>query len=116
MHPDNMKLSGTLYINGEEIGTGIPDFECSWDDIHAEFKKDMKISLDPEGSFTATLNTKIDMLWMAKLFGIWQWVYDLCPNRRVIHLAQYGKNKRVKIKNFKRACRITAKAMYLKGE
>lgn len=113
MHPDNANLTDvTFYIDGEEIGQGIPDFECSYEDLRAEMQKGVKYNLDPEGSFTGILAfKKLDMLVLAKLFGVWQWVYDLCPNRRVIHLMQHGKNHKIKKKNFIRACVITAKCV-----
>lgn len=108
MGDDANLFEGGLYINGVEIGPGIPDFECSAEDLKNEFDKNMKFNLDPHGEFTTTINIKIDFIFVAKLLGIYQWVLDNCPNRKVIHLMMYGKNKRVKIKNLKRALRITA--------
>lgn len=105
---DNLSLTGgTFYINGEEIGRGIPDFECSADDLKTELENNIKYNLDPPGEFSVTLKMHIDEIFTAKMMGIYQWVCDYCPNRRVIHLMKYGKNKRVKIKNLKRAFILT---------
>ena len=33
-------------------------------------------------------------------------VLDLCPNKKVVHLARHGRNKKIRKKNFHRAIRI----------
>ena len=33
-------------------------------------------------------------------------VLDLCPNKKVVHLARHGRNKKIRKKNFNRAIRI----------
>ena len=40
------------------------------------------------------------------LIGIRDSVLDLCPNKKVIHLARHGRNKKIRKKNFHRAIRI----------
>ena len=40
------------------------------------------------------------------LLGIRDSVLDLCPNKKVIHLARHGRNKKIRKKNFSRAIRI----------
>ena len=120
MGEDNVRLTeGTFYyINGEEIGPGIPDFECSTVDLRDEVHKNMRLSVDPSGSlsFTVRLRNYIDKIFCAKMLGLYQWVCDNCPNRKVIHLMKYGKNKRVKNKNFIRALNITCRYAIEKGE
>ena len=40
------------------------------------------------------------------LLGIRDSVLDLCPNKKVVHLARHGRNKKIRKKNFHRAIRI----------
>lgn len=40
------------------------------------------------------------------LLGIRDSVLDLCPNKKVVHLARHGRNKKIRKKNFSRAIRI----------
>ena len=40
------------------------------------------------------------------LLGIRNSVLDLCPNKKVVHLARHGRNKKIRKKNFNRAIRI----------
>lgn len=40
------------------------------------------------------------------LLGIRDSVLDLCPNKKVVHLARHGRNKKIRKKNFNRAIRI----------
>lgn len=40
------------------------------------------------------------------LWGIRETVLRCCPNKRVVHLALYGRTKRIRKKNFNRAIRI----------
>lgn len=36
-------------------------------------------------------------------------VLRACPNRRVVHLVKYGKNARIRLKNWRRAQKLAAK-------
>lgn len=47
---------------------------------------------------------------------VWDWVLEKCPNRRVKHLMTYGKNERIRRKNFKHAVRLISKFVAVKGE
>ena len=40
------------------------------------------------------------------LLGIGDSVLYLCPNKKVVHLARHGRNKKIRKKNFHRAIRI----------
>lgn len=40
------------------------------------------------------------------LLGVRDSVLDLCPNKKVVHLAKHGRNKKIRKKNFHRAIRI----------
>ena len=42
--------------------------------------------------------------WLA-ILGVKDAVFDICPNKRVVHLAKHG-NKKTRKKNFHRAIRI----------
>ena len=47
-------------------------------------------------------------LWL-KLTGIYDYVLEMCSNKKVVHLAKYAKKDRVRTKNFNRAMKIIAK-------
>ena len=47
-------------------------------------------------------------LWL-KLTGIYDYVLEMCSNKKVVHLAKYAKKDRVRTKNFNRAIKIIAK-------
>ena len=99
-------MIGNVYIDGVEF-TGIHEAELTIDrdevvkklaDEMITFK--MLDSITLEGTITIP-----DQLTMYKLMGIYDWVCKYCPNRKLVHLMKYGKNYRVKIKNFYRALR-----------
>lgn len=104
---------GDMKIDNHDIPE-IADF--TYDDT--EFQADLKMRaitvLDPlEGEFTCEFRVE-KSVW-AKLTGLWQWAYENCPNKRVRHLMQHGKNGRVQWKNFKRAIHEIAKVLDKKG-
>ena len=74
------------------------------------------ISEDPITSTTldwdnAELNVESHLpikLWL-KLTGIYDYVLEMCSNKKVVHLAKYAKKDRVRTKNFNRAMKIIAK-------
>lgn len=45
-----------------------------------------------------------------KFGGIWYWAFENCPDRRVRHLMMYGKNNRVRYKNYLHAQRLATKS------
>jgi hypothetical protein len=99
--------NGAVYIDGEYVGTAsegieITSFEPDMGAIEDYVKDNFKISLDSTGKFTGTVN--INKIILLKLIGLWYWAMDNCPNKRIVHLMKYGKNPRVKLKNFRRAC------------
>ena len=49
---------------------------------------------------------KISKDFVLALLGIRDSVLDLCPNKKVVHLARHGRNKKICKKNFHRAIRI----------
>ena len=90
-----------LYIEG--CGDkGIPMFECDVDTIIKDY---VRYSFNDGMTVTSTIQplTK-HKLWT--LCGLYSCVLQYCPNNRVVHLAKYGRNKRIRNKNLNRAIRI----------
>lgn len=111
MGEENVKLSdGILYIEGKEFGpTRLASFECNVDEVMEEHRDEI-ISFQTLGEATgeATISFKVlfDTLAFYKLTGLWDYIMDNCPNRKVIHLMRFSKSKRIRKKNFKRALHI----------
>lgn len=103
MGEENIKLSdGVLYIDGKELGQA---FECDLEEVMYEHRDELfKIISINEAELTCTMTFNTELF--CKLTGLYDWIYDNCPNRRVRHLMKYGKTKRIRKKNFKRALRI----------
>lgn len=102
---EELKLGeGTLYFNGSEV-KGITDFECSNEDYGKSFAKCCTIINEN----TIEVKCKVDFWSFIELIGLWDWVMKYCPNKRVVHLAKYGRTIRVRHKNFRRACRLLEK-------
>lgn len=99
-----------LHADGAEE-SGIPDFDYTEkvENIHEEARKYIRVSTRDHVVFTATIKTP--EFWFYKLSGLYNWVIDYCPNRRVAHLIKYGKTKRIRYKNFHRALRILGKVV-----
>lgn len=47
-------------------------------------------------------------LWL-KLTGIYDYILEMCSNKKVVHLAKYAKKDRVRTKNLNRAIKIISK-------
>ena len=65
-------------------------------------------ALDP---LTFECTVKIDRQLIMKILGAWDWVIDNCHDKRIAHLIKYGKNKKIRWKNFKRGIHIIAKEL-----
>ena len=98
--------SGTLYIlneNDEPKKFGeVKDVEVEeWTDDASDF-------VVPVTGMEATYEAccKISKDIVLALLGIRDSVLDLCPNKKVVHLARHGRNKKIRKKNFNRAIRI----------
>ena len=102
--------SGTLYILneddepkkfGEVKDVEIVDPPIEWTDNASDF-------VIPVTGMEATYEAccKIAKDIVLALLGIRDSVLDLCPNKKVVHLARHGKNKKIRKKNFHRAIRI----------
>ena len=113
--PHTLELEN-IYIEGNEY-KGIPDITIERDDVQEYVYEHTTpviakcVSTSDGLTFTATL--AVDKLDFYKFIGLYTWVTDYCPNRRVVHLIKYGKTKRVREKNFRRACRILEKELRL---
>lgn len=98
--------SGTLYILNEDdepkkFGE-VKDVEVEeWTDDVSDF-------VVPVTGMEATYEAccKISKDIVLALLGIRDSVLDLCPNKKVVHLARHGRNKKICKKNFHRAIRI----------
>jgi len=100
---------GTIYIDGCEA-KGIEAFESSYDeDMARDYVLDNMQYVRKPDTAEITLTCKMNKIIFLKLIGIWDWALKYCPNRRVVHLMQFGKNNKIKIKNFYRAMKIIAR-------
>lgn len=88
-----------IHIDGNKV-CDIPEFSISFDE-----KESMVHDFVMDNFNEATLTCTIKFNWntLYKLTGFYDWVVNNCPNRRVAHLVKYGKNTRIKKKNFFRA-------------
>lgn len=99
----------TFHVDGVEIH-GIPDLDVNFEPATEYIREN--ISLKQTDSATFTAKCKINKWIIYKLIGVWQWVINNCPNKRVVHLAQYAKRPKIRSKNFNRAIHIIAKTYY----
>jgi hypothetical protein len=105
--------NGKLYINGELLGDGIPDLEYDVYDVAGEYiKENTMLKSTDSTSFEFVVRWDKVLFW--KLTGLWDYVIQYCPNRRLAHLVKYGKNRRVRIKNFYRAVAATVRYLLIK--
>ena len=84
------KLGEVKEIEVEEWAGDASDFVVPVTGMEATYEACCKISKDI----------------VLALLGIRDSVLDLCPNKKVIHLARHGRNKKIRKKNFHRAIRI----------
>ena len=98
--------SGTLYILNE--GDEPKKFGKVKDAEVEEVADDASDFVVPVTGMEATYEAccKISKGIVLALLGIRDSVLDLCPNKKVVHLARHGRNKKIRKKNFHRAIRI----------
>ncbi len=99
--------AGTFYIDGKPLA-GIESFECNIEEVYKEHRDEI-FKICNADSFTVTVKMNVKALY--KFIGLYDWVCNNCPNRKVAHLIKYGKTSRVQQKNFKRALRIIGKIL-----
>lgn len=107
MGEKNIELgAGTLYFNGMEVDVNSGEAEM----IFTEEPDDISVKpMSMTGELSFTTKCTFNKWTLYKLTGIYKAVIDGCPNRRVAHLIKYGKNDRVRHKNFNRAVKIICK-------
>lgn len=98
--------SGTLYILNEDDE---PKKFGEVKEIEVEERaNDASDFVVPVTGMEATYEAccKISKDIVLALLGIRDSILDLCPNKKVVHLARHGRNKKIRKKNFSRAIRI----------
>ena len=98
--------SGSLYIlNDAEIPKKFGEVKDAEVEEWADDASDFVV---PVTGMEATYETccKISKDIVLALLGIGDSVLYLCPNKKVVHLARHGRNKKICKKNFHRAIRI----------
>lgn len=98
----------SISIDGCEI-KGISDFSVEEEKINEYVRQSTVISF--KDCFTMTATCKINRYAFYKIIGLYDWAIENCPNKRVVHLMRYGKNDKVKMKNFRRSLRIIEKVL-----
>ena len=98
--------SGSIYIlNDDEAPKKfgeVKDVETEeWADDASDFVVPV---IGMEATYEAWCKISKDFVFA--LLGIRDSVLDLCPNKKVVHLARHGRNKKIRKKNFHRAIRI----------
>lgn len=96
-------LTGTIYIEGVEYkGLTISSFELDPDKSEQYIRNSVNRTIRILDPVTYECTIKFDPYSWYKAVGLWDWVRSNCPNRRVAHLMKYGKNRRIRHKNFRR--------------
>lgn len=91
-------------IIGDAVFEGpVTDFTYDPDEIEEELKQVVKASLRTTDGVTFTC--EVSPWTLLKIAGIYKWVIDNCPNKRVVYLMQHG-SYRTRKKNWHRACSI----------
>lgn len=100
--------SGTLYINDEEFGSiNEAEITCSDEFDIPDYIRKIE-NLETSFEFLCRITKEAAMTIM----GVKSAVIELCPNKKVVHLALYGKKKRTRTKNLNRAIRILEKERF----
>lgn len=89
----------------------ITDFTYADEPVRDYIRAECSKSFDAE--FTATV--RINPITYAKICGLWDWLIENCPNRRVVHLMRHSKDPRIVKKNYCRAQQIICKELERKG-
>ena len=106
MGPDTTN-NYSIHIDGN-IQYGIPDFEADCDQF---LKESVTIKKIDEKNLSFECEIKFDKWKFFQSTGITDWMYLCCPNRRVAHLMMFGKNKKIRHKNFNRAAKIIGRIL-----
>lgn len=112
MHPDGFKpvlSGGTVYINGELFGTAT-EISCTEENDRVDFDQCVEPVIkfgEASQEFSCTVKMASDayMQFVHTILGIDRALVEMCPNRRVAHLAKHAKKKRTRKKNYRRMIR-----------
>ena len=101
--------SGTLYIlNEDDEPKKFGEVKDAEAEELADDASDFVVPVTGmEATFEALCTISKDLV--LALLGIRDSALDLCPNKKVVHLARHGRNKKIRKKNFHRAIRILEK-------
>lgn len=102
--------SGTFYIQKqdgsyEHFGE-VADTEITSSDTYNIPEYIQSIN---QPDFTFELVTKVQKDLCLKLFGVYDAIINLCPNKKVVHLALNGRTHKIRKKNLHRAIKILEK-------
>ena len=95
---------GRVIIDDAVFEGPVTDFTYDSEYVEDYIKDFVRANLRTIDGFTficPVINTRT----LLKISGVWQWVIDNCPNKRVVYLMQHG-SERVRKKNWHRACSI----------
>lgn len=98
---------GTVRIGDVEYKGLVTDFTYDEEGANERICDYIKANMQ-FGSATFSCTVKRSVL--LKLMGIWDWVYENCPDRHVARLMKHGREK-TKVKNFKHAIRLIIKKL-----
>ena len=98
--------SGTLYIlNEDDEPKKLGEVKDAEVEEWADDASDLVVPVTGmEATFEALCTISKDL--MLALLGVRDSILHLCPNKKVVHLAVNGRNKKIRNKNFHRAIRI----------
>ena len=97
-----------FYISGEK-SYYVPELNLTVDDaddMESLYEYDVVAEPTKDGKIKFYALCKVDRMMLYKICGVYNFVIKYCPNRKVVHLIKYGKNERVRNKNFNRALMI----------
>ena len=97
----------SIQIDGCDI-LGIPEMEFDIEAASETYKNNL-LEIMKLSSYTGTFKMRFDIFKFYKIAGLYDYVRTYCPNRRVVHLMEYGKTRRIRLKNFYRGMRIIGK-------
>lgn len=93
-----------FYISGEK-SYYVPELNAIVDDgedIESLYEYDRIYNNDA----SISAECKVDRMMLYKICGVYDFIIKYCPNKKVVHLINHGKNERIRNKNFKRGLMI----------
>lgn len=96
-------IDNTIYLTSDSIFVDYVTDDKEMKETYSGFSNLSHCLTDLSQSFDISVTLSKDD-WLA-ILGVKDAVLDVCPNKRVVHLAKHG-NKKTRKKNFHRAIRI----------